>query len=211
MSNEEIKIITEIQHNDLSSSYDLITLNRSFLIGLYRKLHICGYYYEEFEQIAYIALIKAARKVDFQKLTYFNGYWKKYILHEYLQEKLRVQYQFTINIAEYQKCKNSGIDPIDIYYNSPFTEGLIIEDRFEDVYQAELRKILWYEIQNILDDKNAYIIWELFYNQRSMVSLAKELDIGAERIRRRKIRSLDKLKANSKIQAIARDYYSMKI
>ena len=211
MSNEEIRIINLIQQNDLSMSYDLITRNRSFLYGLYKKLHISGYYYEEFEQIAYIALIKAAQNVDFQKLTYFNGYWKKYILHEYLQEKLRIQYQFTINVADYQRCKREGLDPIEIYYNSPFKEGLIIEDRFEDVYQAEVRKILWYEIQQILDDKNAYIIWEIYYNQRTMVSLAKELEIGAERIRRRKGRSLDKLRANLKIQTIARDYYSMKI
>lgn len=211
MSNEELKIIKKIQQNDLSTSYDLITRNRSFLYGLYKKLRISGYYYEEFEQIAFIALIKAAQNVDFEKLTYFNGYWKKYILHEFLQEKLRIQYQFSISIADYRKCKYSGKDPIDVYYNNPFHEGLIIEEHFENFYDAELRRILWYEIQRALDETNAYILWELFYKQRSMVSLAHELNIGAERVRRRKVRSLEKLKNNSRIKELARDYYNLHI
>ena len=56
-----------------------------------------------------------------------------------------------------------------------------------------------------------YIIWELFENGRTQISLAKEFGIGAERIRRRKVRSLEKLKNDKNIQALARDYYNIQI
>lgn len=48
MTNQERKIIEQIKQNDLSASYDLLTVNHSFLSSLYHKLHIAGYYYEEF-------------------------------------------------------------------------------------------------------------------------------------------------------------------
>lgn len=76
MTNQERKIIEQIKQNDLSASYDLLTVNHSFLSSLYHKLHIAGYYYEEFLSISYVALIKAAQHADLNKLDYFLGYWK---------------------------------------------------------------------------------------------------------------------------------------
>lgn len=212
MNNLEFKILKEIKQGNFESSYDLLILNRSFLRGLYNKLHIAGYYYEEFEIIAWEALIKAAKNADISKLEYFNGYWKKYILHEYLSEKLQIQYKFSLTISEYSKLKNADKDPIEDFYNkmSPY-EGLIIDDNYEDLYHSDLRKVLWAYVQDALTDENAYIIWELFENGRTQISLAKEFGIGAERIRRRKVRSLEKLKNDKNIQALARDYYNIQI
>lgn len=207
MNNVEIRIIREIQLGDLRNSYDLIILNRSFLYGLYKKLYIVGYTFEEFEAISYTALLKAAKRVDFDKLVYLNGYWKKYILHEYLQEKLRLQYQFSITINEYKKCKLNTIDPVKEFYSTSYL--LQTNEFYETAFQADLRRLLWQEIDKILDEKNAYILWEIYYNERTMVSLAEELGIGAERIRRRKIRSFEKLRANKTIQSLAEHYFNI--
>lgn len=69
MTNQERKIIEQIKQNDLSASYDLLTVNHSFLSSLYHKLHIAGYYYEEFLSISYVALIKAAQHADLNKFA----------------------------------------------------------------------------------------------------------------------------------------------
>lgn len=211
MTNEEKSIITSIKNGDLKTSYGLLEMNRSFLRGLYNKLYICGYYYEEFESLCYVALLKAANKADISKLEYFNGYWKKYILHEYLVEKIQVQYAFSMNTALYQKLRQSNTDVITDYYSTLEYEGLIIDGCYEDLYHKELRRILWVEVQNVLTETNAYIIWSIYSNHRTMVSLAKELGIGVERVRRRKVRSLEKLRNSAIIKSLGRDYYLLDV
>lgn len=211
MTKEEILIIQQIKQGNLDTSYDLLIANRSFLCNLYSQLYIQGYYLEEFFSIAYEALLKAARAMDFGKVEYFRGYWKKYILHEYLLEKLRVKYNFSITVYDYSNDRKNSVDSTQNFAKR-FKANLATTKTFAEVTEeSELRKALWYEIRNTLTKENAYIIWELFYNNRTMASLARELNIGAERVRKRKLRSLEKLRNNFNIQVLARDYYSMPI
>lgn len=211
MTNQERKIIEQIKQNDLSTSYDLLTVNHSFLSSLYHKLHIAGYYYEEFLSISYVALIKAAQHADLNKLDYFLGYWKKYILHEYLLEKMRVEYKFSVTVAEYSDAKKNSVDIIESFYQKNNREGLVINDSYESVYYGELRKRLWVAISNTLTEENTYILWEIFNKERSMASIAREIGIGTDRVRRRKLRSLNKLRDNEVIQQLARDFYGIPI
>lgn len=44
-----------------------------------------------------------------------------------------------------------------------------------------------------------------------MASIAREIGIGTDRVRRRKLRSFDKLKDNKDIQQLARDFYGIPI
>jgi hypothetical protein len=211
MTNEEIQLIKEIKQGNLEASYDLLTVNHSFLVNLYRKLHVYGYYYEEFEMICYEALIKAANHADLTKGYCFNAYWKKYILHEYLLEKIQLQYAFSLTTAEYSTAKRDNVDLINNYYRRSTSkqEGLIINDVYECVFQAELRKLVWIEVSKTVTNENAYILWELFSKNRTLTSLAQELHIGTDRVRMRKIRSLKKLKENKKLRELAYDYYGI--
>lgn len=211
MCNKELEIIQKMKTGDYSQSYDLLILNRGFLRNLYNKLHIYGYYFDEFMSLSYEALIKAVNNVDASKLTYFNSYWKKYILHEYLLEKLRVQYQFSVHVYDYQKSRDTGVDMYADFIDRTSSIGLVSYDNFEEIYDNELRRMLWYEIRNTLSDTNSYIIWEIYYHNKTMVTLAKELGIGPERVRRRKVRSLEKLRRNPTIQQIAKDYFNMNV
>ena len=207
MNNEEIKIILDIKSGNLESSYDLLIMNRSFLRGMFRKLPIHGYTFEEFVSLSYVALLKAANNADVTKLEYFNGYWKRYILHEYIEEKLRIQYKFSISVSEYQKLKRNQVDGIDSYRNSIIANSFVDNDSYDRVLDSELRKLLWSKVDDALDDVNAYILYEIFSEERTMVSLAEELGIGAERVRRRKVRSLRKLGMDEEIRRLARDFY----
>lgn len=189
----------------------MLTVNHSFLSSLYHKLHIAGYYYEEFLSISYVALIKAAQHADLNKLDYFLGYWKKYILHEYLLEKMRVEYKFSVTVADYSDAKKNSIDIIESFYQKNNREGLVINDSYESVYYGELRKRLWLAISTTLTEENTYILWELFNKERSMASIAREIGIGTDRVRRRKLRSLNKLRDNEVIQQLARDFYGIPI
>ena len=74
-----------------------------------------------------------------------------------------------------------------------------------------MRKCLWAAISNTLTEENTYILWEIFNKERSMASIAREIGIGTDRVRRRKLRSFDKLKDNKDIQQLARDFYGIPI
>lgn len=124
---------------------------------------------------------------------------------------MRVEYKFSVTVADYSDAKKNSIDIIESFYQKNNREGLVINDSYESVYYGELRKRLWLAISTTLTEENTYILWELFNKERSMASIAREIGIGTDRVRRRKLRSLNKLRDNEVIQQLARDFYGIPI
>lgn len=208
MTNGEVEIINQIKQGNLSTSYDLLTINRSFLCGEFKRLPTYGYTEDEFHSICYVALIKAAKAADLTKIDYFLGYWRSYIYGELLRERSRLDHYFSLTPESYKKAKLMKLIEED-NFNLYFGDSIACEfDDFEAIYKREIRLLLWKEINDTLTSENASIIYDIFVNNRKMCAIAKEMGIGAERVRRRKVRSLEKLKNNPRIQVLARDFYN---
>ena len=66
---------------------------------------------------------------------------------------------------------------------------------------------IWEIVDADLSEKNAYILRQIYEEGRSLTSLSKELGIGVERVRQRKIRSLNRLRENVVLRGIYYAYF----
>lgn len=67
---------------------------------------------------------------------------------------------------------------------------------------------IWGIVDSVLTEKNSYILKQIYVKERTLTSIAKELEIGVERVRQRKIRSLEKLHENLVLRGIYYSYFN---
>ena len=62
-----------------------------------------------------------------------------------------------------------------------------------------------------LDAKNATILFQRFYENKTLEEIGKAYRIGKDRVRRRINRSLQKLKSSDVLRTIAADFYDLDV
>lgn len=157
----------------------------------------------DFLQIAYIALDTAVKVYKDNSGFPFISYFRKCLLHERYMQKMQISYPFKLNQYSYKNFLQDECSFVDIASVDIATMDL----EFERIEQQMLKQVLWQRISYILSDTNSYILQRRFIHNDTLVQLAAKLNIGSERVRLREKRSLNKLRNDTVICEIARDYF----
>lgn len=72
-----------------------------------------------------------------------------------------------------------------------------------------LNDALWQLVRESLNYRDYQILYKYYKKEQSLKQIANDFNLTSEAIRKRKIRSLQKLKENKYLQILAADYYGL--
>ena len=72
-----------------------------------------------------------------------------------------------------------------------------------------LNDALWQSVRESLNHRDYQILYRYYKKEQNLKQIANEFNLTSEAIRKRKIRSLRKLKENKYLQILAADYYGL--
>ena len=204
MTTEDKTLVSSAKFGDSDARVKLFQKYNSFVEYCFNIMSMDFNDHDDFQQLCYLALLEALNGYDLDKQTSFLAYWKYYILSEYFQFRLQMRYCMAISRTTYNSLKSfSNINQIILskYYE---IDHYHIEDKcINDV----MFESIWEIVDADLSEKNAYILRQIYEEGRSLTSLSKELGIGVERVRQRKIRSLNRLRENVVLRGIYYAYF----
>lgn len=205
MKTDDKNLILLAKNGDTGASETLFLKYSKFIEYCYGIMCVDKNDHDDFKQLTYIALVEAIRGFDLSRQTSFIAYWKYYILSEYYQFKLQMHYCTSISRGTYTSLKSFS-DINQIILDRLYTQNVYqIDDKcINDI----MYESIWGIVDSVLTDKNSYILKQIYVKERTLTSIAKELEIGVERVRQRKIRSLEKLHENLVLRGIYYSYFN---
>ena len=189
--------------------------NLGFRIYIIKKCSIPASRYDDCMQLAYLALFDAVSNFKFIYKTSFINYYKKWLIHYFYDDMLKMGYPIKINrslVNEIGETKWHPIDAISIdIINSK--EMYRIEESISlfTIMQKDLKETIWNLIKEDLSEKNFYIIQQRYIHNRTLASIGDELGIGKERVRLRILRALKRLRKNKNLRQIAVDWFDIDV
>ena len=72
-----------------------------------------------------------------------------------------------------------------------------------------LNDALWQSVRESLNHRDYQILYRYYKKEQNLKQIANDFNLTSEAIRKRKIRSLRKLKENKYLQILAADYYGL--
>lgn len=225
MKSFNLELVALIQNN-IAIKYNLERLyfnNKGFIKKIIKHCNINDPELEkELMQIAFFAVYDSAIKFDFNKSNNYLFYLKKWIIHYFYQDLLRMRYSFRITDAAYKEAKKldklATFRAVDLSYLSSsdvalgITNGsLITYLHVEDSFKDDLSKEIWKIVKDNVTPMNYQILIYRFANKMSYKQIGECYGVGKERIRLRVLRSLNKLRNVTELQIIAKDWYNIKV
>lgn len=161
-------------------------------------------------QISYFAMCEAVKAYHPAAGVSFLAYYAKWIVSfTYRQELLMHRgYQMPINYKRLS-CLPYVIE--EDYRDNDSLAYNLGGEIFRRNPTAEVRHAIWSVVFSELDSKNATILFQRFYENKTLEEIGKEYRIGKERVRRRIDRSLQKLKNSDVLRTIAADFYDLNV
>lgn len=80
---------------------------------------------------------------------------------------------------------------------------------FIEIEREMLNDALWQLVRESLNYRDYQILYRYYKKEQSLKQIANDFNLTSEAIRKRKIRSLQKLKGNKYLQILAADYYGL--
>lgn len=189
---------------DETKVLELYFVNENFLHDFIQKYTHTADCYEDLMQLGYFALDKAVHKYLETKDTRYGfiAFYRMWLNYYFFRFNCSMQQCVRLPETEFLKLK-------DKYSTVEFSESLHggSYEMESEILQKDLRDILTTEIKNSLDAKSVYIILEVFFNERSMASLGRELGMSRAGVHKRVRSSLKKLKENTKLCELASEYF----
>ena len=158
---------------------------------------------EEYYQTAFLALDDAVRAFSEKSQYSFMSYYRMCIKHRYYLYVLEMKYLVRLNATVTDKSNYKYIEKMVETEQADIGE---LDLSFEQVEYCILADAVWCEVFSSLDYKNAWILQERYLRERTLNSIADELGIGCDRVRRRISRSLNRLRRNQTMKSLAQEY-----
>lgn len=205
MYQEELIAKIKRQENVKRNYEQLYYSNYPLIISLSKTCGVRHDDLDDFLQLAFIALRNAIAAYEETSRFSFLSFFRRCLIHEYYVYKLSMHFPCRLTNGAYQKIKES-------------TEGLYAVElesielhQLDYAYSASERalasSVLWDTVAQVLSAENTYIIRKRFIEECTFCEIAKELGVGAECIRQREKKSLNKLRANKVIQELRADFW----
>lgn len=146
---------------------------------------------EDYFQLAYIALINAVREYDSNSGYNFLTYYKTYLNSEFYRFNHKVQFPFSCSFQDYRKLitKEKTVS-YDRFLRVNSIDTSIAENTIVEVET-------WEYLRRVLTPVNYKVMFDYFVRGKTMAAIGRELGIGKERVRQRKLRILKKLSTDA--------------
>lgn len=222
-----LKLVTLIQ-NDIAVSYNLERLYNYNLGFICTAINSFGVpvgnveFRKDLLQVSFFAMYDAAIKFDFDKSSNFLTYLKYWLKHYFHMEFMRTQIPFSLSESEYFKIKRLGnlanFRTVDLGYlaKKDVIEGiadrsLFYTFQYEDFHRNTLTQDFWKLVESLLTKTNYEIILLRYKEKLTYSQIGEIYGIGKERVRKRILNSLTRLRHSGKIQIIASDWYGINV
>lgn len=171
-----------IKNKDMDNADIVVESYKPLLISAINKFYNKPHLYEELLQEGYLEICEAILDFDESKNIYFSGYLKSRIYYFYLGKN----------------NKNYDYIPLDMKINSDEDFSLldIIPDslNIEEDYILKERKEIIKKAINSLTKRQKEIILDFYFNNMSMVEIAKKYSINYRTVVNTKVNGLKKMK-----------------
>lgn len=188
---------------------ELYKLNYGFLYNYASSYFGSQWYMEDFLQLGYLAIEKAVTSylsTENEEKYDFIAFYKMWLHHYFFRFNCLMQKPLKIPTDEF-------IDAKEKFNIVEFLEDNIkleAPDNLESqMLNKELHYILCQEMSKVLEPKNYYIMQEVYFKDRSMASVGREIGMSRDAVRKRVLKSLNILKTNKDLQKIAKDYFGL--
>lgn len=192
--NKVLIFSSELTQEKLIQLYEM---NKGFLRFMIKRYCYNVSDYDDFMQIGYFALVKAVTEMR-KKQDYagsFMTYYKNCLRGLFFRQNKN--FQFPINFPVRADWDNVQFTEIDESI-AKLQDDIDLE---EIVLQNELRMNLELALGR-LSKTNAWIMREVYFNDRTMTSVGKELGISRDAVSKRIARSLQKLREDVTLKEI---------
>ena len=190
---------------DSDKIMELYNNNYGFLFNYARKYAGSNQYLEDFLQLGYEALVQAVNNyVNARERKYdFISFYRVWLNHYFFRFNCSMQNCVRIPENDFTKLR-------DNYVTLEFEEDEVslqdCTDTEEIIFNNDLHQLLCQEMSRSLDTRSCYIMEEVYFNERSMASVGRDLGISRDAVRKRVLKAKEILKNNENMQIIARDY-----
>ena len=207
------QVIEQVKQGDLNAALQIYNENRGFIQHLGRNVfYVAEQNLNDFEQLAFLAILETTKayKIGYAEVSTFKALWKKYILKEYFDFRLETQMTMRVSRSTYTKLKattginNSLLQPVKYELDTVKGSNLFIE-----IEREMLNDALWQLVRESLNHRDYQILYRYYKKEQNLKQIANDFNLTSEAIRKRKIRSLRKLKENKYLQILAADYYGL--
>lgn len=209
-----IDYIQQIKNGDLSPSVTVYSENIDYVIYLAKLFGIDWQFINDFKQIAYLALLEAAKAYDFSFSTKqtFKKLWKSYVMKQYLDFRLDIFYSIKVSRSTYSNIKKTvGIEnSVLAKLDSEVLNNVISKDLFFDVEGYLLNQCLWDIVKSSLNHIDFNILFSFYKKDKLLEDIAKDLRLSLSSVKKRKAKALKKLAKNNHMRVIAFDYYNLR-
>ena len=205
MSNLDLVLSIKNGNNVQACMTKLYQDNMMFINYMFHKLNVSFSDYDDFLQLAYLALVDTIKYSKFDRYA-FTTYYSRYIHHHYFEYFLQMGFPLRISKECYKDDKETIQNISSIEFHQNLIEAYDVFDEKDSLYCKDL---VWGTIRKNTDELNYYILVKRYVNELSYAKIATSLGMTKEAVRQREIRCLQKLRKNEFLHEIARDFFKI--
>lgn len=197
-----INIILELDINDIefnkklhSYTLELYLINKNFVKKCLNEMCIVNRDYDDYLQLAYLALYKHIR--GYKNTGYsFLAYYKQWIFHYVYMYNCRMQFPLKIPVTEFKDyiSLDKESEEIGTSYSMDFTDNVLTE-------------VFWEIVESSVGKMNSDILKLRYNHDMNFAAIGRIYNIGRERVRQRVLRSIERLRKDTNIKKIADEFY----
>lgn len=204
-SNEDIAVIA--QKGDLNATHELWERVKWLVYKLVSKYSgLCKMYRVEFDDIlqsGYIAFTKALKYYDAEKGLKFTSYLQFNVqtaVHDTFEIRGKRNYQFWDSLNDYVFIESSSnVEVLDTLESEEATEAL---EAVETECNNQALRSKLYELLEVLNEQEATIIKEHYFNNRTFTDIAEEMNLSTQRISGVHQRALQRLRTPYRLHGL---------
>lgn len=182
----------------------------NFKVNAYRSLGSPLLQKDDMIQVSYFAMLEAVKAYNPAAGVSFLAYYTKWIVNFTYRQELLMHRGYKIPV-NYRKLSNLPYVVEEDYRDNDCLVYNLGGELFRRNPTAEVRHAVWAAVCSELDAKNATILFQRFYENKTLEEIGKSYGIGKDRVRRRINRSLLKLRNSDALRTIATDFYDLDV
>ena len=204
--------VQSVKCGNLRYSADILLDNMDYVIYLRKCFGVDKQYYDDFEQLAYFALLETIRVYNFEYKNTFKSLWRRYVLKQYLDFRLEQVFAIKVSRGTYTQIKKTiGIENSKLIACHPDTPVEFGAGLHFDVDYIVSKKLLWDEVSQNLSRDDFFIVYNFYKNELSLFEISKYLHLSVNTVKQRKYKALKRLRHNVYLQMLGCDYFGLTI
>lgn len=162
---------------------------------------------EDFEQLCYLALVQAFNAYQLGSKNSFLSYYRRCILHQFYVYKLEMRYPVKMPREEFRAVENGELEVS--LTDCQFNYG-DLDDNLLCVEETMMSDVVWGEVEQVLAWNDVLLLKRRFCDEATYKELAEEFGVDPNTLRFKQHRLLIKLKKDTRLHEIARDFYGIR-